>query len=39
MEEEEFFTEEINSQEQLTDLSIDYDDYPEFDSLEYTTDW
>ena len=39
MEQEEFFTEEINSQEQLTDLSIDYDDYPEFDSLEYTTDW
>ena len=39
MQQEEFFTEEINSQEQFTDLSIDYDDYPEFDSLEYTTDW
>jgi hypothetical protein len=38
MDEEEFFTEELNTEE-LTDFSIDYDDYPEFDSLEYTTDW
>jgi|LauGreDrversion2_3_1035106.scaffolds.fasta_scaffold198088_2 hypothetical protein len=39
MNDEEFFTEELNCDDQLNDLTIDYDDYPEFDSLEYTTDW
>jgi len=38
MDEEEFFTEEIQSQIEYIP-EIDYDDYPEFDSLEYTTDW
>lgn len=36
MNEEEFFVEELSNQD-YTDL--DYDDYPEFDSIEYTTDW
>jgi hypothetical protein len=38
MNEEEFFAEEIQSQTEPI-VEIDYDDYPEFDSLEYTTDW
>lgn len=38
MDEEEFFAEEMESQPEQT-VEIDYDDYPEFDSLEYTTDW
>lgn len=38
MDEEEFFTEETNCDD-FTDLTMEYDDYPEFDSVEYTTDW
>ena len=38
MNEEEFFTEEMESEPQYN-VEIDYDDYPEFDSLEYTNDW
>lgn len=38
MNEEDFLTEETNC-EDLIDLTMEYDDYPEFDSVEYTTDW
>lgn len=39
MDEENFFTEDLDLDDQSNDLSIDYDDYPESDYIEYTTDW
>jgi len=39
MDEEEFFTEDIDLDDQINDMSIDFDDYPESDFIEYTTDW
>jgi len=38
MDEEEFFTEEVDTDD-IQDLSIDYDDYMDTDYYEYTTDW
>jgi hypothetical protein len=39
MNEEEFFFENFDLDEQFNDISIEFDDYPESDSIEYTTDW
>lgn len=39
MDEEEFIAEDIDLDDQFNDMSIEFDDYPEFDCIEYTTDW
>lgn len=39
MDEEEFFTEDIDLDDQFNDMSIEFDDYAEIDYVEYTTDW
>jgi len=39
MNEEDFLTEELSQTTELIEFSLDYDDYPEYDSIEYTTDW
>lgn len=39
MNQEDFLTEELSQTTELIEYSSDYDDYPECDFIEYTTDW